>query len=83
MHPLLSMFKKSMSRSMLKTIHKNPYTAGIAAGLLALGGVAALVMRGPQTRARTRELTDGVLRLLPGGRVAPERVALASADQPY
>ena len=77
------MFKKTLPHLMLKAIRKNPSVAGIAAGLVALGGVAALVMRSPQARARTREVTDGMLRLLPGGRPTPERLALASANQPY
>lgn len=77
------MFKKTVPMILLKTIRKNPYTAGIAAGLLAVGGVAALILRSPQARARTGELTDRVLRLLPGGQLSPERMALATADQPY
>jgi len=77
------MFKKTIPQLMMKALKKNPQVAGIAAAVVALGGVTALVMRSPQTRARTRELTDGVLRLLPGGRVSPEKLALASADRPY
>ncbi len=76
------MFKKTVPQLMLKTIQRNAYATGIAAGVLALGGVAAGFLRSPQGRARTGELTDRMRNWLPG-RVAPERLALASADQPY
>ncbi len=76
------MFKKTVPQLVIKTIQRNAYTAGIAAGVLTLGGVAAWFLRNPQARARTGELTDRMLSWLPG-RVAPERLALASADQPY
>lgn len=76
------MFKKTVSQVMLKTIQRNAYTTGIAAGVVALGGLAAWFLRSPQARARTGELMDRMRNWLPG-RVAPERLALASADRPY
>jgi hypothetical protein len=41
---------------MRKLLRKNPYTFGVSLSLLAIGGVAVVVMRIPELRDRAREM---------------------------
>ena len=78
------MSKSIIPKKIRKRIRNNPYTAGIGTALIALGGIAALGMRNPQLRERTRELKDDLMRRLSPGGARPEQegAALASASQP-